>query len=201
MLPNTDFYSPKRQDQLPKADLRREITPWRALVWAYRDECVGIANNAPQGHHLYCDNGLAQSSYGERMARGSINARLDAHEDAFAIDSFLWDAVGRDEKPYHAIRAAAEWAKPIAPEIVVPAITCVPLLDGKGRPTLVLPLRETHRERALWCVITYEGYPADKAAALRRAHAALFDLFVKAMACMVDMPLSKWRVIDPLTLA
>lgn len=179
-----------------KADLRREITPWRALCWAYADECVGVATNVPDDHHLFISNGLMQTTYGERMARGSINGALDAHEDAFTIDGFLYRACGGREglKPYHRLREAAELRKPVPATIEVPAIQCVPRLDSKGRIDLVLPLRETHRDRAIACLVSYEGFPADKAEALHRAHAAFYDLFHNVLACMQDLKLVKWRV-------
>ena len=197
MLPIDRFYVPKTNNQLPKADLRRAISPWRALCWAYADECVGVATNVPDSHHLYCDNGLMQTTYGERLARGSINGALDAHEDAFAIDGFVYRACGGREglKPYHRIRAAAEKRRIIPAEIEVPSIQCVPKLDDRGRVELILPLRERHLDKAIGCMVTYEGYPAEKAEAMRRAHAALYDLFINAMACMVDLKLSKWRVV------
>jgi hypothetical protein len=190
-------------NQLPKADLRREISPWRALCWAYSDECIGVATNVPDDHHLFLSNGLTQTTYGERMARGSINGALDAHEDAFAIDGWLYKACGGKDglgksprqSPYHRIRMAAEDRKLIPATIAVPKIQCVPLLDKKGRMELLLPLNERHIDRAIACLVTYEGFPPDKAEAIRRAHAAFYDLFVNAMACMVDLKLVKWRVV------
>jgi hypothetical protein len=182
---------------LPKADLRREITPWRALVWAYADECVGVATNAPDDHHLYVSNGLTQTTYGERVARGSINGALDAHEDAFAIDAFLYRACGGKEglKPYHKLRDAAERRKPVPASIVVPAIQCVPRLNRKGAPEMVYPLNRN--DHPYLCLVTYEGYPADKAAAMRRAHAAFYDLFINVLACLQDVKLVKWKVVAP----
>jgi hypothetical protein len=181
-------------NQLPKADLRREISPWRALCWAYADECVGVATNVPDDHHLYCSNGLTQTSYGERMARGSINGALDSHEDAFTIDGWLYQACGgRDGlPPYHAIRAAAEKRVIIPAEIEVPAIQCVPVLNKRGEPTELYPFNRN--DRPYLCVVGYQGYPAEKAEAMRRHHAALYDLFVNVMACMVDLVLVKWKI-------
>lgn len=183
-------------NQLPKADLRREITPWRALCWAYADECVAVATNVPDDHHLYCQNGMMQTTYGERMARGSINGALDAHEDAFAIDGFLYRACGGREglKPYHKIRAAAEKRCAIPAEIDVPAIQCVAKLNSKGKPDLLYPLNRN--DRPYLCLVTYEGFPADKAELMRNAHSALFELFTAALACMQDLKLVKWRVVD-----
>jgi hypothetical protein len=184
-----------------KADLRREISPWRALCWAYADECVGVATNVPDDHHLFLSNGLTQTTYGERMARGSINGALDAHEDAFAIDGWLYrvlggkDGMGKSprQSPYHRIRLAAEQRKAIPPSIEVPLIQCVPTLNRRGDPVLLYPLNRN--DRPYLCVVGYEGYPPEKAEAMRRAHEALYDLFTKAMACMVDLKLSKWRVV------
>ncbi len=185
---------PPSSPTFPKADLRREITPWRALCWAYADECVGVATNVPDDHHLYLSNGLTQTSYGERLARGSINGALDAHEDAFTIDGFLYRACGlRDGlPPYHAIRAAAEKRAMIPAEIVVPAIQCVPRLNKRGEPQLEYPLNRN--DKPYLCVVTYEGYPQDKANEMRRRHALLHDLFVNVMACMVDLQLVKWKI-------
>ena len=195
MLPNTGFVLPKTSNQLPKADLRREITPWRALVWAYADECVAVATNVPDDHHLYVSNGLTQTTYGERLARGSINGALDAHEDAFTIDGWLYQACGgRDGlPPYHAIRAAAEKRTPIPAEIDVPAIECVPRLNEKGKPSLLYPLKG--RNEAYLCEVTYQGYPQDKADEIRRRHRALYDLFCGVLGVMYKINLTKWRVL------
>jgi hypothetical protein len=196
MVFHTPFHPPKMKDQLPKADLRREITPWRALVWAYADECVGVATNVPDSHHLYCANGLSQTTYGERMARGSINGALDAHEDAFAIDGFVYAACGGAAglKPYHAIRSAAEKRVIIPAEIEVPDICCLPRLNKRGEPWLEYPIGRN--DRPYLCLVTYEGYPADQASMLRKRHALFYDLFQNVLASMQDIVgLTRWRVL------
>ncbi len=189
----TPFHPPKHKDQPPKADLRREITPWRALVWAYADECVGVATNVPDGHHLYVSNGLTQTTYGERMARGSINGALDAHEDAFAIDGWLYRACGGKDglRPYHAIRAAAERRIPIPERL--PAIRCLPRLNNRGEPQLLYPMGRN--DRPYLCLVTYEGFRDDQPEAVH--HVLVYELFVAAMDCMIDLDLVKWRVVPP----
>lgn len=197
MIPHHSQHPPMNGRKVLKADLRREISPWGALVWAYADECVGIATNIPDDHHLYVSNGMAQAGYGERMARGSINAALDAHEDAFAIDGFLFRACGGAEglKPYHRIREAAQSRKPIPAGLDLPPLRCLPRLDAKGRIDLLMPLNVSHRDRAYACLVTYEGYSDEEAGRIARSHALLFDLFTHAMACMVDLVLAKWRIV------
>ncbi len=191
----TPFHPPKHKDQPPKADLRREIKPWRALVWAYADECVGVATNVPDGHHLYVSNGLTQTTYGERMARGSINGALDAHEDAFAIDAFVYRACGGREgvKPYHAIRAAAEQRKIIPAEPAIPALVCRPKLNTRGRPEMLYPLNRN--DQPYLCLVAYDGFPPDEADRMRRAHAAFHALFLNVLACMQDLVLARWKVL------
>jgi len=197
MVFHTPFHPPKYRNQPPKADLRRDITPWQALVWAYADECVGVATNVPDSHHLYVANGLCQTTYGERMARGTINGALDAHEDAFAIDAFVYKACGgRDGlKPYHRIRAAAERRTIVPPSLVVPELVCRPKLNAKGRPEMYYPLNRN--DRPYLCLVTYDGFPPEEAAQLRRAHAAFYDLFCRVLACLQDVRLVKWRVLPP----
>ena len=199
MHPNTAFILPKTSDQLPKADLRREITPWRALVWAYHDEALRAATNGLTADQRdrpgSADNGMAEVRYGERMARGTVGGWLPAHEDAFAIDAWLWWACGgRDgAKPYQRIVAAAEKRVPIAPRIDVPLIQCVPVLNKRGEPKLIYPMGRT--DRAYLCVITFEGVPREKAEALQRAHAAFYELFTAVLVAMQDVSLVKWRVL------
>ncbi len=187
----TPFHPPKHKDQPPKADLRREITPWRALVWAYADECVGVATNGPSE---YASTGLAQTAYSERVPGGTINGWLDAHEDAFTIDAFLMDACGgRFSKPYVMIRAAAEKRKMIEPEIDVPELECGPKLNAKGKPEMLYPLNRN--DQPYLCLVAYNGFPADKADAMRRAHAAFFELFINILVCMQDLTLMKWKIL------
>lgn len=193
MIPSSSHHHPVNGREKIRADLRRDISPWAALCWAYADECVGLATNAPDGHHLYVSNGLAQTGYGERMARGSINAALDAHEDAFAIDGFVWEACGRDPSPYNRIKLAAERKRIIPAVLEIEPLRCLPRLNERGRPQVEYPIGG--RREAYLCVVTYAGYDQATAQAMARAHAAFHDLFIHVMAAMVDLVLVKWRVV------
>jgi hypothetical protein len=189
----TPFHPPKHKDQPPKADLRREITPWKALVWAYADECLAAATNgltADVGYALsHPENGWVQTQYEERSARGTINGLLPAHEDAFVIDSWLWHvACARDPKPYHAIRAAAEKRCPVAPSSDFPDLACGPVFRANGKIAMEYPLGRN--DRPYLCLVTYTGYSEDE----KRRQQALYDLFQNAMACMQDIDLVKWKI-------
>lgn len=173
-----------------KADLRREITAWRLLVWAYADECVRAATNGrEQGPGVAASSAAVAYTSETGLARGAINGLLNAHEDAWAIDDFvgrLWfagHAHGRDF-----VASAAERRKPPVAADRLERLRAIPLLNARGAPHL---LYTDSGKRPYLCLLDWQGHSEAEIA----AHDALHRLFVALLDVLPGLVLSKWKVV------
>lgn len=190
----TSFVTPSPLYPLSKpVDLRREITAWRALVWAYRDENVRAATNSTEAARL-ADTGFAQCSMdSDRISGGLINGHLEAHADAHVIDDLVkaWydDGLkaGRD-----ALARCAETATPPVPASALPQLRFMPVLDRKGRIEVWSARRGRDYVEYL-CPVAVEGYSA---AEIQRHH-EFICLFVALLEVLRGARLQKWRITSP----
>lgn len=178
----------KRGDH-PKADLRRDITAWRLLVWAYRDECVRAASS--EVVRQAGSNGLALLRMGETgIGGGTINGLLESHLDALRVDAFVGDWMtplkgGRDW-----IAAAAERGRPpVLPERL-PRLRAGPEINGKGKVVEFYPL--SGRREAYLCPVVWEGWSDAEIEAYRQRHV----LFLALLPALAGLALEKWRVTE-----
>lgn len=174
---------------LPKADLRRDITAWGMLVWAYRDEKAHMATNADAAGLLGPRMAMTRLEGGK--AGGLINARLDAHEDAVVLDAmaiewFGWP--GRDRLVKFAEKGVAP---PCA--IVVERLRLGPAYDDRGRMVLIYPERGRHE--AIACLVDYHGTEAAKAEAREREWVEWHGLLMAFHGALARRRFRKWRVM------
>ena|SRR6185295_2850277 len=173
--------------QVLKADLRQPITAWKALVWAYADECVRMATNS--------DYRLASTGYssvdleGVGGTGGAINGFLEAHDDALAIDETVRAWFDFDGMYYQRLAIAAEKRRPppkaseLAPWHVVPVL--------RPNETIKCEYRTLGRHDEPWyCLIDYEGTEPDQLEEAQK----LYDLFLGLLGILPGLKLSKWRV-------
>ena len=190
ILPTSSHNPPKKIKEAPKADLRQEITAWRLLVWAYRDEAVRAASNG--GPVDASGNGFALQRFGETgIGGGAINGWLAAHEDALTVDAFVWEWLERSPTRYLYVARAAEKARPICPAEALPAWRAVPRCRDNGRPELIYPL--TGRHEPIGCLIDFEGVPPEA----RQRHHELHCLFLAMLAALAGRRFTRWRVTGP----
>lgn len=188
-LPTSSQLPPNRTREAPKADLRREITPWRALIWAFRDEAVRAASN----HEYAC--GYVSAGYSMMMRAetgiggGTINGLLEAHEDAITIDAKLQLWCGADAQLYRAIAEAAERARPVPVADEVPRLRIVPVLRANGDIRMEYPLSGSHKPYL--CLVQYEGYTADQVERVR----VVRSMFEGFLGIMPGFTLTKWRIV------
>lgn len=188
-LPLSSQVPPNHQKKAPKADLRREITPWRALVWAYRDEAVRAAGNQYRGVER-ATNGMALMRRGETgIGGGVINGFLEAHEDAIAIDGKLQAWCDKDDRLYMAIASAAESMRPVPTADQVPRLRVLPILRANGAVKMEYRLGGDHRP--YFCLVQYEGYSEAEVERVRHVH-SMFDGFLRIMP---GFALCKWKIV------
>lgn len=188
------FPKDHRRDRT-KADLRREITAWKALVWAYRDECVRVASNKHQGPALR-SNGRRLALAGEDWAMGDepLGGFLEAHEDAVTIDAWLFKtACGKDFNLYAAIAVAAENNRPVPPEVFIPPRRVAPVLRDNGRPEI--RYTTSGRRIAEYCLIRLVGPTEEERASIERHQASLHGFFLAVLDALQDISLSKWVIV------
>jgi hypothetical protein len=171
-----------------KPDLRREITAWGLLVWAYRDESVHLASDG--GPERFVSNASTVQRYGETgLGRGSINALLLPHEDALGVDGFVsaWmnhEALrgGREYVAYW----AAKGTPPPHPD-TLPREHLVPLLKFNGKPEV---LYHSVTKRPWLCLLKLDGLSKkeiDRQYVLHRNMLAMCD-------SMLGKHWGKWKV-------
>lgn len=195
-LPTPSQLPPKRIDQPPKADHRREITAWKALVWAYADELV-LAASAP-GPASFVSEGPQMSGLGrERIGGGAINGWYEPHADARLIHAKLEAWFNHDRQGCQAIMWHAERRREIAPAISVPRLRAVAVLDRQGE-VLIERIRSDRKARvsAQYCLVEFEGTDPAVAASKERAWKDLYRLFVAFLDVMPGFPLTKWRIAE-----
>jgi len=173
--------------QILKADLRQPITAWKALVWAYADECVRVATNS--------DYRLPNTGYssvdleGVGGTGGAINGFLEAHEDALAIDETVRAWFDFNGTYYHRLAIAAEKRKPLPKAGELPPLHVVPEYRPNGALRIEYRSQGKHAEPC-YCLVTYDGYTADELAKVQE----LYDLFVALLDILPGLKLRKWRV-------
>lgn len=177
-----------------RPDIRRPISAWAALVWAYHDELVQAASNV--GAAWYADTGLAQTRLGaERVAGGLINGVLEAHEDAVMIDAKLKAFLAGYGDGLALVIAAAERRLSVAPQIRVDRIRAVAKRDRNGE-VIVKRLRPYRgaRVEAEYCEIEYLGVEFAKAEAREQRYREFYALFLAFLDAMPGFPLCMWKV-------
>ena len=196
-LPSPSHDLPKRIIHPPKdglrADLRRPITAWRALVWTYRDEHVRAATNASQRGRL-AETGYAAPRYGGDAAPGGlINGVLEAHQDAHAIDHLV--ANWFDEWPLWRQGVAVYAEKPLLPphpDDLPPFRILGPVLNADGKPKRQYK-SYGHKGEGYLCPLLCEGLEAAEIQRHREFHA----LFHELLRVMQGLVLVKWKIIGP----
>ncbi|MBG1232985.1 hypothetical protein [Aestuariivirga litoralis] len=168
-----------------KADLRREITPWGLLVWAYRDECVRAKSGSQEGSFGHTDFVMAR--YGEGQApRGTINGFLEPHEDALLIDKIMADWFsGIDQGYVHTARHAEKGVMPVHPDKLERA-RLVPVLKPNGKPRMMY-----FSGAAICCELEATGHtPQDIA-----RHETYWDLLMGLLPVLKARAFTRWRVV------
>src|SRR6185503_15471647 len=116
--------------QILKADLRQPITAWKALVWAYADECVRMATNSD---YRVVNTGYSSVDLeGVGGTGGAIGGFLEAHEDALAIDETVRAWFDFDGIYYHRMAIAAEKRKPLPQASELKPLRVVPVRRING---------------------------------------------------------------------
>lgn len=177
-----------------KADLRRPITAWKALVWAYRDECVRAATNTSEAGR-YAETGFAASRYstGEAGGGGLINGLLEAHVDAHAIDQLV--ANWFDEWPLwrQGVAVYAEKAElPPHPDTLPRFRIVGPELNAKGNIRVIYK-SYGRKDEGYLCPLVSEGFDEREIQRHREFHA----LFIGLLDIMGGLKLKKWRITGP----
>lgn len=174
-----------------RADLRREITAWGALVWAYADQHVRAATHCGSEPALYCSNGLALIRVGETgIGGGAINGLLEAHPDAWAIDNLV--ANWFDEWPEwrHGVAVYAEKRRPPpAAEQLTTFRICGPKYSAKGHPVVLY--NDRGGRSAYLCVLDVEEGATEADVERHRAFLAMFSALLEIMQ---GLKLERWKI-------
>lgn len=172
-----------------KADLRQPITAWKALVWAYADECVRVATNSD---YRRADLGYSSVDLeGAGGSGGAINGFLEAHEDALAIDETVRAWFDFNGTYYHRLAVAAEKRRPLPQACDLPALRVVP--ERKVNGTIKIEYNSAGRHGTPhYCLVLYDGYTADELAKVQELH----DLFIALLDIMPGLKLGKWRITE-----
>lgn len=175
-----------------KADLRREITAWGALVWAYRHEFVRAAGDSQALR--YADTDYAQSPMEtEKVGGGLINGALHVHEDALAIDALVWRWFDGSAQTRFCIARHAERETPPPRQLDLVLQRIVPKYRPNGALWMEYPPRG--RQVPYLCVLDYVGEPADVIEKKQRRQAELHALFLAMLDWMAMLSLSKWKIV------
>lgn len=177
-----------------KADLRRDITAWGALVWAYADEIVLAASNV--GGSNFASPGLAMSGLGrERISGGLINGWYEPHDDARVIHAKLSEWFNHDGYGLCQVMAHAERRQRLPREIRLPRVKVLPKFDRQGN--VLIERRRAHRTGRVmteYCVLEYEGIDPREADRREQAWRDMYQVFVAFLDVMQGFELRKWRV-------
>jgi len=191
-LPTPSQLPPKMKDLPPKADLRREISAWKALVWAYADENVRAATHCGSEPALYCSNGLSLMRVGETgIGGGTINGLLEAHPDAWAIDNLVanWFDEWPDWRQGVALYAESRRPPPAVEHLPRQRIVG-PKLNGKGNPVQLYRDFGAKDHPYLCPLEIDEGYTAAQV----EWHRQFLLLFKAMLDVMEGLKLERWRV-------
>ncbi len=192
MIPYHSHDVPKHNNQLPKADLRAEISAFGLLIWTYADERVRAASEEWAGETF--GPLVSRSTPLGRLVdgvigsgRGTINGMLYAHEDAVAVDGAVLAACGgrSDQHQYLALHFERRMVPP-HPSTLEPERK-VPRLRPNGKPHLLYD----HNRHVIGVVHDLVGYSAKHIAFAAQAF-AIYELILVSLA---SQNLSKWRVL------
>jgi hypothetical protein len=195
ILPLSSRLPPVR-NQPPVSDLRREISAWRALVWAYADEVVQAASNVPAS--WYADLGYSSVAFDrERVGGGTINGRLEVHEDALTIHGKLWAWFGKDGEAIARVVRAAERRQPLAPSITVERVRLVRLWDQRDETKPAMRKHRINGETVdVYCFVEFEG-PTEEQALKREAdYRVFYASFLAFLDAMPGFPLTRWKITE-----
>lgn len=189
IIPSRSHHNPKHHNQLPKADMRRETTAFRLLVWTYADERVrAMADGAEYGDGLsYGSTVLGRLIDGvEGSGRGTINGLIEIHEDALMVDSLVW--AWYDHRPDYRAYLATHLERrvpPPHPSTLEPQRR-VPRLKPNGKPHILYD----NNRHAIGVLEDVVGYDAKQ-----MAYADLhYRLFVGLLDVLKSQQLTKWKV-------
>jgi hypothetical protein len=179
-----------------KPDLRRDISAWGALVWAYADEIVLAASSV--GGSNFPAPGLAMSGLGrERISGGLINGFYEPHHDARTIHAKLSDWFSHDGYGLCQVMAHAERRKQLPREIHLPRVKAMPVYDRQGN--VLIERRRAHRSGRViteYCVLEYEGIDPREADRREQAWRDMHGVLMAFLDVMQGFELTKWRVTN-----
>jgi hypothetical protein len=177
-----------------KPDLRRDITAWGALVWAYADEIVLAASS--MGGSNFPSPSLAMSGLGrERISGGLINGWYEPHQDAHTINAKLAEWFAHDGYALCQVMAHAERRKQLPREITLPRVKALPVYDRQGN--VLIERRRAHRNGRViteYCVLDYDGIDHREADRREQAWRDMHTMFLAFLDVMEGFELSKWKV-------
>lgn len=180
---------PKKKDQLPKADLRSEITAFRLLVWTYADERVRAANVggdlAPQAATSTVLGRLIDGDIGS--ARGTINGLLDPHQDAWEVNGLVLAWFDQNSTQYTYLASYLEKRLPPPHPSTLEPLRRIPRLRANGKPYY----RYDASRHVIGMVEDEVGHDANQI-----AYAGLiYDLFIGLLDVLSTAKLHKWKVV------
>jgi hypothetical protein len=177
------------------ADLRAEITAWKALVWAYKLECVRAAIAGGEGPAGFRLPGYASAVLVEGSASWSINARLNAHEDAFAIAAALMEQVPVESRV--CVEQAAEAGVLPAWGVEPQPLRVVPMMKETAwgpKPVMLYPMKG--RKEPYLCQIEYQGFSAKEIMRMKERAVDVWLDLVHLLDTIMRLPLVKWKVLE-----
>lgn len=194
IFPSASHHLPKKGFDLPKrsieVDLRRDLTAWKALVWAYADQLAYWGSGG--GPQCFLGPGIAAICYGEE-GQYEVPPSTDVDDDAMAIDTLVRNWFDIDLKWRDGLARYAMARKPPPPvEALEPLHVLSPARDPDYVPRLIYP-PSGQRHAAYICVIEFGGHSA---AAIQR-HREFMALFHELLNVMRGLTLKKWRITAP----
>ena len=177
-----------------RADLRRNITAWGALVWSYADEIVLAASSI--GPSRFIGEGPAMSGIGrERIGGGAINGWYEPHADARQIHAKLGDWFSHDGRGAQLVMWHAERRREVPSRIRLPRVKAVPVYDRNG-DVLIQRRRSPLSNRLMteFCVLQFEGLDPAVADRKEREWREFHEMFLAFLDVMAGFQLSKWRI-------
>jgi hypothetical protein len=120
---------------------------------------------------------------------GTINGKLDAHEDALTVDAFVWEWMMRSPVRYSFVAQAAERGRGIVPADTLPPLRVLPVYRTNGNMEMIYPSDTSHRPCG--CAVTYDGVDAED----RQRHHELHVLWRAMLTALVGRRFMQWKVI------
>ena len=195
IVPTSSQHPPKNRNDHPndhrKADLRREITAFGLLDWAYRKECVKAAGEQEWTDILgYAPSSIAKMATGDiGVGHGTINGRLDVHVDALAVDAFVRKTAGDH---YEMLTLYCEKGKAVPHPDFLPIRKLVPAkrltLDGIEKVKMI---RDPVSHRMQPLLVWDDGYDDLAIAKWCLVYKAYIDVLVG----LLGLKLELWKVL------